>query len=110
MAEIPAALPAAAAQAAMRSREIAQAAELVRAGEQDAATRNVRAVVEADTIVDTQDADSRVFTDAEGQGSQGRAFEQDDEVDSDESGSTSAQASQGIVRSADGRWHVDIEA
>lgn len=108
MAEIPAALPAAAAQAALRSREIAAADDARRAGETEAATKGVRTVDEAGVMVDTEDQDTQVFADSEGLGGQGRADDGGKEASSDNQPKDDNAA--GITRSANGQVHLDLTA
>lgn len=49
------------------------------AGRADAARRQTSAIDEKDTTVGTADGDTQVHTDAEGTGSQGRAFSESEE-------------------------------
>ncbi len=108
MAEIPAALPAAAAQAVHRAREISRDDDAHRAGEAQIADRTVRSIDESSTIVDTEDADSRVFADSEGMGSQGRQDqEEEDEADNSESDGPKAC---GVTKRPDGTFQIDLEA
>lgn len=108
MAEIPAALPAAAAQVALRSREIAAADDARRAGDTEAATKSVRTVDEAGVIVDTEDRDTEVFADSEGLGGQGRADEGSEETAS--KNQSNDDDTSGITRTADGQIHLDLTA
>jgi len=107
MAEIPSDIASSAAQASFQSREVGKEREAHRAGQAHAAGRQVRAADEAGATVDTADADARVFTDAEGSGSQGRSFE---EEAPDEQNQPASPADAGIRADADGRLHVDLEA
>lgn len=109
MAEIPAALPAAAAQAALRSREIAAADDARRAGETEAATKSVRTIDEAGVIVDTDDRDTEVYADSEGLGGQGRADDGGKEAPTDDQ-SKNDNITSGIIRTADGQIHLDLTA
>lgn len=106
MSEIPAAIPAAAAGAFIRAQQAASAADAERSARAEAADRTARAVGEHAAVVDTDDADTRVFTDAEGHGSQGRPFDEPPE----EPAAESPPPKPGITTSPDGAIHIDIEA
>lgn len=106
MSEIPAAIPAAAAGAFIRAQQSAQATDAERSARADAADRSARAVGEHAAMVDTDDADTRVFSDAEGHGSQGRPFDEPPE----EASAEAPPPKPGITVSADGAIHIDIEA
>lgn len=108
MAEIPAALPAAAAQAVHRARETSREEEAHRAAEAHTADRNVKAIDEASAVVDTDDADNRVFADSEGLGSQGR--EKEDDSKNDEKSEDDADPSTGLHHRPDGTIHIDLQA
>lgn len=108
MAEIPSALPAAAAQAVHRAREISRDDDANRAGEAQIADRTVKSIDESSTIVDTDDADSRVFADSEGLGSQGRQ-DQEEEDEADDSESDGPKAS-GVTKRPDGTFQIDLQA
>ena len=107
MAEIPSDIASSAAQAGYRAREVGQARGARSAAQANAVDRRVKAVDEADTTVDTDDADARVFADAEGSGSMGRPFEEEGAAESEE---TPEQSSEGITRDDDGQVHLDLEA
>ncbi len=107
MSEIPPELPSSAAQSGVQAREIAKEREARRAGQADAATRQVKTVDEAGSIVETTDDDVAVFTDAEGSGRQGRAFEEDAPPKPE---ATDDNAAAGITRGDDGQLHLDLEA
>jgi len=105
MAEIPPDIPSSAAQAGFQARETAKQRDAGRAGQAEAASRQVRAVDETGETVDTADADVAIFTDAEGTGSQGRNFQEEKaETEPDE------PTHNGITTDKDGELHVDLEA
>ena len=88
------------------ARDVSKEREAQHAGEASAVARQARSLDQSIDTVETGDADSRVFTDAEGTGSQGRAFDNtSDEKKEPETGS----GSEGITRDDDGTLHVDIE-
>ena len=107
MAEIPSDIAGSAAQSGIQAREVARNREVQRAGQANAAERQVRALDDADATVETEDNDAQVFTDAEGAGSQGRAFDEpakqppEQEPESDR---------KGITTDEQGRLHLDLEA
>ncbi len=107
MAEIPSNLASSAAQSGVQSREVARARDASRANTSAAVDRQVRSVEEAGTTVDTEDADSQVFSDAEGSGSQGRSFE---EGTAAEGGQGEGASDNGITRDDEGHLHLDLEA
>jgi len=105
MAEIPSDIASSAAQAGFQAREVHREREAGRTGQAQIADRQVKAVSDAGEVVDTDDADTRVFADSEGSGSQGRAFEEAGGESSRED-----QETEGIIRDADGQLHLDLEA
>ena len=107
MAEIPSDVASSAAQAGYQAREVGQARGARHAASTNAVDRQVKAVDEADTTVDTDDPDARVFTDAEGSGSMGRPFEEETTSESEE---RSGDSSKGITKDKDGQLHLDLEA
>jgi hypothetical protein len=107
MAEIPSDIASSAAQSGYLSREVAKERGAARAGQSYAADRQVRSIDEAGDVVDTADDDARVFSDAEGQGNQGRDRKEGDGADQE---STSATQREGVIRDDDGTLHVDLEA
>ncbi len=107
MAEIPSDIASSAAQTSSQAREVAKVRDARRAGQANAADRHIKAVDEAGSTVDTEDADTQVFADAEGSGSQGRPF---DEGQTPEQEPTGDNASDGITRDDDGQLHLDLEA
>ena len=106
MAEMPSHIASSAAPASYQAKEVAKEREARRAGQTDATSRQVKAVDEQGGTVDTEDADTAIFPDAEGTGSQGRPFE--------EPGAEERQAPEtsdnGISKDEDGQLHLDIEA
>ena len=108
MAEIPPDIPSSAAQAGFQARETAKGRDAQKAGQADAAKREARTVDESGATVETTDADTAIFTDAEGTGSQGRAFEEEEKVGEEEGENT--QGGDGIKEGDDGQLHVDLEA
>ena len=107
MAEVPSDIASSAAPASYQAKEVAKEREARRAAQVDSAGRSVKAVDEHGTTVDTEDADTAIFTDAEGTGSQGRPFEEppeSEQADSDEA------TPDGITRDPDGTIHLDLEA
>jgi len=108
MAEIPPDIASSAAQAGFQAREAAKDRDARRAGQADAAKREVRTVDESGATVETTDADTAIFTDAEGTGSQGRAFEAEEDVGEEEG--DNSQGGDGIKKGDDGQLHVDLEA
>ena len=79
MAEIPPDIPSSAAQAGFQAREVAKERDARRVASSDAANRQAQSVDEAGRTVETTDDDVAIFADAEGTGSQGRAFEEEKE-------------------------------
>lgn len=109
MAEIPSEIASSAAQAGFKAQQVGAEREARRAAQATAADRQLKAVDEAAATVDTDDADTEVFTDAEeGGGSQGRT-DQNEEEAADEDSSAKPKPG-GITRDDDGRLHVDLEA
>ena len=106
MAEIPSDIASSAAGAPFQARETVKEREVRRAGQAHAAHRQVRTVDEAGNTVETTDADARVFTDAEGQGGQGRQLDDEASPPQDPLPPTPS----GITTDNDGRVHLDLEA
>ena len=107
MADIPSDIASSAAQAGYQAREVGQARGARHAASTNAVDRQVKAVDEADTTVDTDDPDARVFADAEGSGSMGRPFEEETTSDPE---TPSKESSKGITEDEDGQLHLDLEA
>jgi len=76
MADAPPPIAGSSLQAGFLANEIGKDREARRAGEANSARRQNVSINEAGDIVETTDSDSRVFTDAEGGGSQGRTLEE----------------------------------
>ena len=106
MSEIPPDI-ASAAQSGIQAHEVAKERGARRAGQVNAAARQVKTVDEAGSTVETTDNDVAVFSDAEGAGSQGRESEEsppEDEASADD------KSIGGIVKGDDGKLHIDLEA
>ena len=108
MAEIPSDIASSAAQAGFQARQVAKERDARSAGSIDAADRQVKAVDEADSTVDTEDGDTAVFTNAEGQGGQGRSFE--DVADDDLAEQGEETSPNGVSTDDNGQTHLDIQA
>jgi hypothetical protein len=108
MAEIPPDIPSSAAQAGFQARETAKERDARRAGEAETAKRQVKTVDESGATVDTADADIAIFADAEGTGSQGRAFQEQEEAPEEDV--QKRRKGDGITKDDDGQLHVDLEA
>jgi len=105
MTQIPSDLSASAAQAPIQARQVQIEREAVQAGDAAAANRQVKTVDDAGTTVETLDADSRVFTDAEGSGSQGRNFSEPE----GDTPQAAAPSDDGITTDENGVTHLDIK-
>jgi hypothetical protein len=108
MADVPSAsgVGASAAQAGYQAREAAKAKDAAGAGRANAKDRQVKALDEASSTVETEDGDTQIYTDAEGSGGQGRPFE---EQGTGEQGAADEKESDGVTRDDDGQLHLDIE-
>jgi len=106
MSEIPSDIASSAAGAPLQSRELARQREARRAGQVNAADRQVKSIDEADTIVDTDDADSQVFADSEGGGSLGRDLAEE----TGEPAPDQPPPPTGITTDDDGKTHLDLQA
>jgi len=106
MAEIPSDIASSAAGAPIQSREVTRAKEASRAAQSHATERQVRSLDEADATVDTDDADTQIFSDSEGGGSLGRDLSGDESA----RGSEEQRASPGISTDEDGQTHLDLQA
>ena len=107
MAEIPSDIASSAAQAGYQARDVGKERAAGAAGQSNAARRQIKAVDEAGSTVDTEDADTQVFTDAEGSGSLGRPFEEEAAGEGEEA---AGQDETGISQGEDGQVHLDLEA
>ncbi len=107
MSEMPTNIASSAAQAGFQSREVGKARDATTAGQANAATRQTNAVSQPGETVETDDADSRVFTESEGAGGQGRQLDDDSTGAKDDGAPPS---SEGITQGDDGRLHLDLEA
>jgi len=106
VAEIPSDISTSAAQAGFKAQDVGKTNDAERAGQVNAAKRQSRIVDEVEVTVETTDDNTKVFTDAEGSGSQGRSEE---EPSSEDSATPEAQQ-RGIITDEDGTQHVDLEA
>jgi hypothetical protein len=108
MADVPSAsgVGASAAQAGYQAREAAKAKDAAGAERANAKDRQVKALDDASSTVETEDGDTQVYTDSEGSGSQGRSFE---EQGAGEQGAADEGESNGVTRDDDGQLHLDIE-
>jgi hypothetical protein len=104
--QIPTDIAASAAQAGLQAREVAAQREAHRAAQAGAVARQVKSVTDAGNTVETTDSDDQVFIDAEGQGSQGRTPEQDEEAIDSNDGSPLP----GVPADPNGTGHLDIQA
>jgi hypothetical protein len=104
---IPSDIAASAAQAGLQAREVTKDREAQRLGQAHAAARQVKTAHDADTTVETTDADTAVFADAEGQGGQGRELDGQPPADPDD---VSSAGRTGITTDETGRQHVDLQA
>ncbi len=107
MAEMPADIASSAAGAPIQAREAVKEREARRAGQVQAADRQVKSIDEAGSTVDTDDADTQVFADAEGTGSAGREFE---EEGGDDAQSAAETSDDGVTHDEDGKPHLDLKA
>lgn len=106
MAEMPSNIPASAAQAGFQAHEVNKEREAKRTSQSQAASKQVKALNEASGTVDTTDTDTAIFTDAEGTGSEGRTFEEEDQ----EQQTQDDKPQNGISTDDDGQQHLDLEA
>ncbi len=107
MAEIPSHIASSAAQAGYQARVIGRERDAGKAGQANIVERQVKSVEEASDTVDTSDSDTRVTSESEGSGSQGRAFEEEkveDEL------SENQDSPSGVTEDDDGHLHLDLEA
>jgi hypothetical protein len=92
--------------APFQAREAAEATESRRAVQHHAIRQQVRAATDAGDTVETTDADTRVFSDTEGTGSQGRQLEEDEQDPPHERKPNPS----GIIKDKDGQLHLDLHA
>jgi hypothetical protein len=108
MSQIPSDIAASGLQAGLAAREAARPRDAERAGQAHAAGQEARAIDDAGRNVETTDGDTQIFADAEGSGSQGRAFTEADEESAPQD--DSQQPPQGLSYDPQGRPHLDVEA
>ncbi len=106
MAEIPSEIASSSAQTGFQAREVGIGRAGRLAAQASAANREIKSIDESGTTVDTDDAETQVYADAEGTGSQGRPFEEEQ----GEEGESPAEADRGVTTDDDGRLHLDLEA
>ena len=107
MSAIPPDIAGSAAQAGFTSPEASRIRDADRAAQVQAAARQAKAADAAVDSVETEDADTAIFTDAEGAGSQGRAFSEGEPGEPD----VSAPEDQAeLPGKEDGPTHLDIQA
>ena len=102
---IPSDIAGSALQAGYAQRTAARHADAARAAQAQATERQLRAVDEAASNVETTDNDERVYADAEGAGGQGRVFSEESEEQAE--GTDNQNDSPGEL---DGATHLDIQA
>ena len=107
MADAPSSIASSVAGAPLQARDTLNAGEARRAGQYHATIRQAQSVTDADAMVETTDANARVFSDAEGSGSQGREFGDQDEDRPERDGK---KKTSGISTDPDGQLHLDLEA
>lgn len=103
---IPTDLAASAAQAGLQAREVVAQRDARRAAQANAVARQVKSVTDAGNTVETTDSDDQVFIDAEGQGSQGRAPDEDGQSQDQ----TPDPPRSSVPSESDCPVHLDIEA
>ena len=107
MSDAPSPIASSTAGAPLQAHEAVEGHEARRAGQHHAVRRQAQIVNDAGDIVETTDADARVFADTEGSGSQGR--ELNDQAAGEEGGQAAASPG-GITIDADGQFHLDLSA
>lgn len=107
MAEIPSDIASSAAQAGFKSEQVDKTRNAERAGQANAAKSQVKALDEVEDTVETTDDNTKVFSDAEGTGSQGRNLEEATEEPDDQA---EPAGEGGITTDDDGHQHLDMEA
>ena len=90
-------------QSNLAQRQVSQVRDNERAQETSAQRQQSKAINEKDSTVETTDDDTQVHADAEGTGSQGRAFSEPEEAEEQPGDSDSEPESE------EGR-HIDFEA
>ncbi len=108
MADSPSPIASSSAGAPLQAKEAADAREAGRRGGSRIARSPIGPADETGAVVETDDADSRVFADSEGTGSQGRELTDGQ----DHSGRDNAVSSNnsGITTDKDGHIHLDLQA
>ena len=106
MADIPSPIASSVAGAPLQAKDAVESREARRAGQHHAAKTQVKTVDEAGATVETHDEDSRVFSDAEGTGSQGRQMNEEPESPPD--GGCNEAGAGGITTDKEGKTHLDL--
>ncbi len=107
MADGPSPIASSFAGAPLQARDAAEAGEARRAGQHNAIRQHAKSVTDAGNTVETTDADSRVYGDTEGTGSQGRELGEDE---SRKDNQDEKKNPPGIRTDKDGQLHLDLEA
>lgn len=107
MVDSPPPIASSAAGAPLQARDAVEAAEARRAAHQHAVRRQAQSLSDAGATVETTDADSRVFADTEGTGSQGREL---GDQSPDSNTPDRPKEGRGITIDAEGQLHLDLEA
>ena len=104
MTGIPSDIAGAAAQAGFTAPEASRIRDADRAGQAHASARQAQAADHAVDSVETGDGETEVYTDAEGAGSQGRAFAENPPEEGEKSTENG-----GLSKDEDGQIHLDIQ-
>ncbi len=107
MAEIPSDLASSAAQAGFQAREVGKARAARQAGLAQAAARQAKSSDELEVTVEITDDNTKVSTDAEGSGSEGRSEE---ELAPEQEQLDAEATPDGITTDEDGHQHLDLQA
>jgi len=107
MAEIPSDIASSAAQAGFQAREVGKARAASQAGLAQAAARQAKQSDELEVTVEITDDNTKISTNAEGSGSQGRSEEEDA---SDSEQPDAGDAIGGVTTDEDGQQHLDLQA
>jgi len=105
----PADIAGASLQAQAQARDVAQVRDSAKAAERQAGEREAHAIDEAGDTVETTDDDTRVFTDGQGAGGQGREFSDEQPEGEDQTGAVTYD-NEGRHQDADDTPRLDIQA
>lgn len=108
MSSIPPDIASSALQAGYQQREASRISEADRASRGQASQRSEKAIDAAELTVHADDVELSVYTDAEGGGSQGRAFEEEQPPPEEEAAESTSEST--ITTDDEGRPHLDIQA